>query len=64
MSVNYQKLYSYLVGQIDETLREIAGYAMTQTAGRTELFVVGDKLKNALLCAEDMYLDETADEED
>ena len=47
MSVNYQKLYSYLVGQIDETLQEIAGYAMNSSAGRDELFVVGNKLKKA-----------------
>ena len=62
MSVNYQKLYSYLVGQIDETLQEIAGYAMNSSAGRDELFVVGNKLKKALLFAEDMYLDATEDE--
>ncbi len=63
MSVNYQKLYFYLVGQIDETLQEIAGYATSPTARCTELFVIGEKLKNALLSAEDIYLNEAEDDE-
>ena len=62
MSVNYQKLYSYLVGEIDKALQEIAGYAMNPSAGRDELFAVGNKLKNALLVAEDMYLDDAENE--
>lgn len=62
MSVNYQKLYSYLVGQIDETLQQIAAYVMTTTNKSPELLEIGDKLKNALLLAEDMYLDDTEEE--
>ena len=62
MPADYQKLYSYLVGEIDDALREIAGYAMTPSAGRDELFIIGNKLKNALLFAEDMYLNDTEDE--
>ena len=62
MSVNYQKLYSYLVAQIDDTIQQIAAYAMNPGGISPELFEVGEKLKNALLFAEDMYLDDTEDE--
>lgn len=57
MSVNYQQLYAYLVGQIDETLQEIAGDLVSGDAGWKELNAVGEKLKKALLTAEEMYLD-------
>ena len=56
MGVNYRKLYSYLVAQIDDALQCIAGELMSN--GDNEPLVrVGDKLKDALLTAEDMYLD-------
>ena len=55
----YQKLYSYLVGQVDNTLQMIAGHLTDGVAGRDALIAVGEKLKNALLTAEDMYLNET-----
>ena len=58
MDVNYQKLYAYLVGQIDDTLQTIAGNLMENKTGREELVAVGETLKNALLTAEEMYLDE------
>ena len=57
--MSYQKLYAYLVGQIDDTLQMIAGDLVAGNPGRNELYAVGEKLKNALLTAEDMYLDET-----
>ena len=62
MSNLYQKLYSYLAGQIDDTLQMIAGDLVGGTVGWHELNAVGEKLKNALLTAEEMYLDETEDE--
>ena len=62
MSVNYPKLYSYLVAQIDDTLQQIAAYAMKPTGISPELFEVGEKLRSALLSAEDMYLDDAEDE--
>ena len=59
MAVNYQKLYAYLVGQIDDTLQIIAGDLVNGKTGWNELNAIGEKLKTALLTAEDMYLDET-----
>lgn len=57
MAVNYQKLYAYLTGQIDETLQQIAGDLVGGNPGWKELNAVGEKLKSALLTAEEMYLD-------
>lgn len=56
MGVNYRKLYSYLVGQMDDTLQWIAGELMSNSDNEP-LVKVGNKLKDALLTAEDMYLD-------
>ena len=55
--VDYKKLYTYLVGQIDDTLQLIAGDLVGGNPGWKELSAVGEKLKNALLAAEEMYLD-------
>ena len=57
MDVIYQKLYSYLAGQIDDTLQYIAGELMNGDCGRDVLYSVGEQLKHALLTAEDIYLD-------
>ena len=57
--VNYQKLYAFLVGQIDDTLQLICNNLIRGKHGFVELNEVGEKLKDALLSAEDMYLDET-----
>ena len=54
---NYQKLYAYLVGQIDDTLQLIGYDLMNGQHGFQELNAVGEKLRNALLKAEDMYLE-------
>ena len=54
--MNYRKLYSYLVSQMDDTLQCIAGELMSN-GDNEPLARVGDKLKDALLTAEDMYLD-------
>lgn len=62
--MNYQKLYSYLVGQIDDALQSIAGELTTNSGNeRDALVMVGNKLKDALLTAEDMYLDMEDDDE-
>jgi len=55
----YQKLYSYLVGQVDNTLQIIAEKLVNGQTDRDALITVGNQLKTALLTAEDMYLDET-----
>ena len=57
MNANYQKLYAYLFGQIDDAIQMIAGDLVDGKTGRDELCAVGEKLKNALLVAEDMYMD-------
>ena len=57
--VNYQKLYSYLVGQIDDVLQLICYDLLKGQHGRAELNEVGEKLKAALYTAEEMYLDAT-----
>lgn len=58
MKTIYQKLYAYLVGQIDDTLQDIAGELVSGGCEQSPLLAVGNKLKNALLTAEGMYLDE------
>ena len=57
--VNYQKLYAFLVGQIDDVLQLICYDMLKGQHGREELNEVGEKLKAALLTAEEMYLNET-----
>ena len=59
--VDYQKLYSYLVGQIDDTIQLICSDLMNGQHGFQELNAVGEKLRDALLVAEEMYLNETED---
>ena len=56
--VNYQKLYAYLVGQIDDVLQLICYDLLKGQHGWEELNEVGEKLKAALYTAEEMYLDE------
>ena len=55
--MDYQKMYSYLVGQIDDTLGMMYGLDIMPTAG------IRKKLENALLTAEEMYIDQEEQEE-
>ena len=57
MNAIYHKLYAYLAGQIDDTLQIIAQNLVDGTTGWTEMNAIGEKLKNALLTAEEQYLD-------
>ena len=59
MAVKYDKLYSYLVGQIDDVLQLICDDLLKGQHGWKELNEVGEKLRDALLAAEEMYLDES-----
>ena len=59
MNINYQKLYAYLVGQVDNTLQEIAKDLINGNTGWDAMYAVGERLRNALLTAEEMYLEET-----
>ena len=57
--VDYQKLYAYLVGQIDDTIQLICSDLLNGQHGFQELNAVGEKLRDALSTAEEMYLDDT-----
>ena len=57
--VNYQKLYSYLIGQIDDVLQLICYDLLKGQHDREELIEVAEKLRSALHTAEEMYLDAT-----
>ena len=57
MSAIYQKLYAYLVGQVDDVLQTIAKDLTEQNCGWKEMNDIGSRLKGALLEAEEMYLD-------
>ena len=61
--VDYQKLYSYLVGQIDDTIQLICSDLMSGKHGFEELNQVGEKLRSALMEAEEMYLKQSEEEE-
>ena len=55
--IDYKKLYTYLVGEVDDTLQRIAGDLVGGNPGWNELNAVGERLKSALLTAEEMYLE-------
>ena len=59
MAADYQKLYAYLVGQVDETLEMIGDGLARGSCGYDELAAVAGKLKAALITAEEMYLNDT-----
>ena len=50
--MDYKKLYAYLVGQVDEAI------TLLETGNLLHVPQVRDMLKNALLTAEEMYLNE------
>jgi len=51
--MDYKKLYAYLVGQVDEAI------TMLETGNLLLVPKVRELLKDALLRAEDMYLEDT-----
>ena len=58
MNSIYQKLYAYLVGQIDDTLQIVAQNLVNGNTGWSEMNAIGEKLKDALLTAEEQYMNE------
>lgn len=56
MSVNYRKLYSYLVGEVDRALD------LLDSDNLLQFYRVREILFNALKTTEDMYLDDTEKE--
>lgn len=59
--VNYQKLYAFLVGQIDDTIQQICENLIAGQHGWNELNAVGEKLRDALLAAEEIVLNDAQD---
>lgn len=55
---DYQKLYAYLVGQIDDTIQIICQNLLAGKHGFDELNAIGIKLHDALLATEEMYLND------
>ena len=53
MAVNYQKLYAYLVGEVDAAL------TLLDTDDLLQFERIRDILSNALQTAEEMYLEDT-----
>ena len=58
MAVDYQKLYAFLVGEVDDVLQRIADDLISQNCNWHEMNEIGVLLKNALLEAEERYLSE------
>ena len=52
----YKKMYAVLVGHADDILQELAGKLTDQDCGREALMDFGEKLKQALLEAEEIYM--------
>ena len=61
MSELYKKMYATVVGEVDDTLQIICAAITNQEYTLEKMNEIGEKLRNALLTAEDMYLD--ADED-
>ena len=53
----YQKLYATLVGRVDANISELADIASQEPCDRQRVLAVTESLRQALLEAEDMYLD-------
>ena len=58
MAVDYQKLYAFLVGEVDDVLQRIADDLIQQNCSWHEVNELGNRLKAALLRAEKLYLGE------
>ena len=62
----YRKMYAKVVGEADGILQSLAGVLTKGDCGRKELIEFGERLKRALLDAEEIYMsaEDEADEED
>ena len=58
MAADYQRLYAFLVGEVDDVLKTIADDLIHQKCTWQEMNDIGIRLKNALLEAEERYLSE------
>lgn len=53
----YKRMYAGIVGTVDNVLQEIGGMLMENRCDREAVIKIGEKLKKALLEAEERYLD-------
>ena len=53
----YKKMYAKVVGEADDILQSLAEALTKGDCGRKELIEFGERLKQTLLDAEEMYLD-------
>lgn len=56
MDTIYKKMYALLVGEVDETLQMIGNAVVFGNCGREKVEEIGNKLKVALLAAEELYI--------
>jgi hypothetical protein len=54
MPVNYQQLFTYLVGEVNDSLREIEEAMDQKDCGKEELMSIGVKLRSAMLTVNEM----------
>jgi len=59
----YQKMYATLVGRVDATISELADLASHETCDGHRVLLAAEALRQALLEAEETYLDGTEDME-
>lgn len=64
METLHQYLYAALVGQVDEAITRLEQMAEEQTFDWFHLMQVTELLKNALLEAEDKYIEQAGEEPD
>ena len=58
MDTIYKKMYAQLVGQVDETLQIIGNAVVFGNCDREMVKDIGNRLKDALLAAEELYVAE------
>jgi len=59
----YKKMYAVLAGRVDATISELADLASHETCDRQRVLLAAEALRQALLEAEETYLDGTEDME-
>ena len=57
MSALYEQLYAYLVGQVDDTLQYLSQVLTQRTFDFAHVDHAAEMLRNALLTAEDRYVE-------
>lgn len=58
----YKKMYATLVGRVDPSINDLINIAIQGPCGREQVLKAAEELRQALMEAEDMYLDGTEEE--